>query len=135
MDVRNCRRCGKMFNYVSGPTVCPACKEEQEKQFQNVKQYIEDHDRATINEIAEECDVNPQQIRQWVREERLYFGDDSPVGIDCEGCGAIIKSGRFCEKCKNDLAKGLMEATRKPQVEPQYKKPSKDNPKMRFLEQ
>ena len=30
MNVRNCRKCGKIFNYIAGPFVCPACREELE---------------------------------------------------------------------------------------------------------
>ena len=31
MDVRNCKKCGRMFNYVTGPVVCPNCKDSLEK--------------------------------------------------------------------------------------------------------
>ena len=30
-DIRNCRICGKIFNYVVGPVVCPRCKEKLEE--------------------------------------------------------------------------------------------------------
>ena len=26
MNLRNCSRCGKMFNYVAGPPICDVCK-------------------------------------------------------------------------------------------------------------
>lgn len=134
MDVINCKRCGKLFNYVSGMKICPVCKELEEQKFQTVKEYIRDNKQAGINEIAENCDVTPNEIRQWIREERLFFGDESPIGIDCEGCGAIIKSGRFCEKCKNELARGILDLTKKPEVsEPESHVGNKQNPKMRFL--
>ncbi len=135
MDVINCKKCGKLFNYVAGAKICPACKELEEKTFQTVKEFIGENKHAGINEISEQCDVTPNQIRQWIREERLFFGDESPIGIDCEGCGAIIKSGRYCEKCKNELARGLLDAVKKPEVEtPVRKMDTKQNPKMRFLE-
>lgn len=134
MDVINCKRCGKLFNYVSGMKICPVCKELEEQKFQTVKEYIRDNKQAGINEIAENCDVTPNEIRQWIREERLFFGDESPIGIDCEGCGAIIKSGRFCEKCKNELARGILDLTKKPEVsESESHVGNKQNPKMRFL--
>ena len=47
------------------------------------------------------------QLEKWVREERLCFADDSPIGIPCENCGKTIKSGRYCEACKNTLANQL----------------------------
>ena len=72
-----------------------------------VKDYIEDNPRADMREISEKCDVSTRQIEQWIREERLSFSDDSPIGIACEVCGATIRTGRYCERCKNDLANRL----------------------------
>lgn len=103
MNVRNCRKCGRIFNYVMGPIVCPRCREEQEAKFQEVKRYVQDHHGADVIEVSEECDVDPAQIRQWIREERLQFAEDSPIRIACEGCGTMIRSGRFCDKCKMEM--------------------------------
>ena len=37
MEVRNCRKCGRIFNYVAGMPICPACRERIEEKFQEVK--------------------------------------------------------------------------------------------------
>ena len=135
MNVRNCRKCGKIFNYVSGAPICPACKEENEVKFQEVKKFIRDNHIASIPEISQKCDVEPTQINQWVREERLEFADESPVGIGCEICGVTIKTGRFCEKCKAEMAQTLASAGRKPKAPIQtQKRDISENPKMRFLD-
>ena len=102
-DIRNCRICGKIFNYVVGSVVCPRCKEKLEEKFQEVKKYIQDNHGADIPEVSEACDVDPAQIRQWIREDRLQFADDSPIMIPCEKCGKMIRSGRFCEQCKAEM--------------------------------
>ena len=107
MEVRNCKQCGRLFNYLNGRPICPACKQELEDKFSQVKAYIREHGGATINEVAEENDVDIGQIKQWVREERLEFAEDSLSGVACEVCGATIKSGRYCDKCKAELATGL----------------------------
>lgn len=136
MNVRNCRRCKKLFNYITGPVICPACREAMEEEFQKVKKFVQENAHADIRTVAEECEVDPNQIRQWIREERLEFADDAAVGLNCERCGKTIKSGRFCEACKRDMANGFNNAIRPntPAPEP-VKKNVKDNPKMRFLEQ
>lgn len=115
MDVRNCRKCGKIYNYVSGIPICPACQEKMEKKFQEVKDFIRENHGAAIEEICEACEVEKNQIHQWIREERLVFSDDSPVGISCEKCGARIKTGRFCEKCKKDMTENLKSVIVRPQ--------------------
>lgn len=135
MDVRNCARCGRMFNYVSGPPICPRCQADAEQKFVEVKKYIQDHKNAPITQIAEECEVTTSQIHQWIRQERLEFSEDSAIGLACEKCGAMIRTGRFCEKCKGEMATRLENAIPQPKkAAPKVSKDPKDNPKMRFLD-
>lgn len=134
MDVRNCKECGRLFNYMSGQRLCPACREKLEEKFQDVKRYIEEHKTAQLQEISEENDVSIQQIRQWVREERLTFTDDSIVGIECESCGTTIKTGRFCDSCKKQMANSLGNAIKKKEEVPVSRREARDRAKMRFLD-
>ncbi len=136
MDVRNCRKCGKVFNYITGAPICQACRELEEEKFQEVKKFVQDSKTAGINEIVEACGVSHNQVNMWIRQERLVFAEDSPIGINCENCGTMIKTGRFCERCKNELARGINSAARssKAAEEPlKSVKNTKDNPKMRYL--
>jgi methionyl-tRNA synthetase len=117
-----------------GPFICPTCREEKEAKFQQVKTYIQDHRGATVHEVSEECEVEVNQINQWISEERLQFSDDSPISVNCEKCGAMIRSGVYCEKCKAEMANNLSSAYKKEPVkveEPKKKQSEKD--KMRFL--
>lgn len=135
MDVRNCKNCGRLFNYLSGPSICPVCRSNADKKFVQVKEYIRDNPGATMQMVADDNDVSVQQIRQWVREERLEFSADSPVGIECESCGATIRTGRFCENCKGRMRNDLSGAIRKPpKAAPEVKKKKSERDKMRFLE-
>lgn len=133
MNVKNCRKCGKIFNYIGGLPICPTCREAADKQFQDVKEYIREHKGSSVAEVAEACEVDEAQIRQWVREERLVFDTESGIGIVCESCGVTIPSGRLCDKCKLNLVNGLTAAGRRP-VAPTQQKPTRENPRMRFLD-
>lgn len=135
MNVRNCRKCGKLFNHISGMPICPACKDKLEEKFQEVKKYIRENRMADLKEVAEKCEVEVGQLQQWIREERLEFTEDSPVKIPCENCGAMIRSGKYCEKCKREMTNNLSSVMEKPKavlVEP--KKPQSTGNKMRFLD-
>lgn len=135
MDVRNCKRCRKLFNYLGGQPICPNCMAELEDEFQKVKTYLRDNPKAVMVSIAEDNNVSIQQIKQWIREERLTFTDDSPVAIECENCGTMIRTGRYCKQCKDKLANGMNEAISKPKViAVQEKKPIRDKERMRFLD-
>lgn len=116
MEVRNCKQCGRLYNYIGGSyrNLCPACVEKVEKSFQDVKTYIEDNPGVGINQVSEAMGVPVRQIERWVREERLSFSDDSDIGIPCEKCGRMIKTGRFCKQCADQLGNalnGLYQAT------------------------
>ncbi len=134
MEVMNCKSCGRLFNYYGGQKICPACKDALEEKFQQVKQYIKDHKVASITQVSEDNDVSTNQIKQWVREERLVFQEGSGVGIECENCGAEILTGRFCQKCKNSMANQLGNAFGKPKAPVEKKKPARDKDRMRFLD-
>ncbi|MCR5792807.1 MAG: flagellar protein [Lachnospiraceae bacterium] len=132
MDVRSCKECGKLFNYVSGLPLCPACNKLMDDKFAVVKQYIYDNPGAGINEVSRENDVSTAVIKRWIREERLSFAENSEIGIDCERCGKMIRSGRYCENCKTEMQRSFGNAYPK-QKKPEPKRAPKDNPKMRFL--
>ena len=134
MEIRNCKKCGRMFNYIFGPPICPQCKDEREAKFQDVKKYVQDNKNATMVDVCDQCNVEPEQLRQWIREERLQFADDSPIKISCERCGAMIGFGRFCNKCKISLSQEVNSAI-KPVINETSETrahPSSRN-KMRFL--
>ena len=133
MEVKNCRGCGRLFNYMGGVRLCPACRDELENKFQQVKKYIYDNKDASISQVAEDNDVSVQQINQWVREERLAFGDESLVGLECESCGALIKTGRFCEECKKKMAHDLGNLYHKEEHVDRKKDP-RERARMRFLD-
>ncbi|MBO6149062.1 MAG: flagellar protein [Lachnospiraceae bacterium] len=133
MDVRNCRKCGRIFNYIAGPHICPACAEKMEEDFQKVKQYIRENPNMTIVETATACEVDVGQIKQWLREERLTLSSAEGAELVCESCGKPIMSGRFCEECKKDVSKGLMDSVAKPKLPPQPEKKESSGNKMRFL--
>lgn len=135
MNVKNCKKCGKLFNYAFGPQVCPDCLGAEEELFQKAKKYVQDNPGCDMQELSREIEVDASQIRQWIREERLQFADNSSITIQCEKCGASIRSGRFCEKCKNDMSHGLKDAfgLNKPVQRPEKKKRDSVENKMRFL--
>lgn len=136
MEVRNCRQCGRLFNYIGGSYsyLCPNCVKKLEEKFHEVKEYIEDNKNATMVEIAEACDVSTKQLEKWVREERLCFSPESSIGIECEICGTTIKSGRYCEQCKGKIANDLGGMYKKPEKQPEVKKDNRTSAKMRYLD-
>lgn len=136
MEVITCKSCGKLFNYIQGDRICPNCKKALDEKFTEVKRYVYDHPGVEMNELSQAMEVSIRQIKRWIREERLSFSDDSPIGIECENCGTTIKTGRFCKNCKDKLSNGLREAAglNKKITSAVTNKRSATENKMRFLE-
>ena len=136
MEVKNCRNCKRLFNYMGGGyLLCPACMDELEKKFIQVRDYIRENPKASMTEISDDNEVSTSQIERWIREERLTFTDDSPIGLECENCGVTIHSGRYCQKCKDAMAKGLDNAfKRHPDPKPDPREAARERARMRFLD-
>ena len=133
MDVRNCKQCKKLFNYLGGQPICPGCKAKLDEKFVEVKEYVREHKHEGISEVAEAMEVSSAQIRRWIREERLSFSEESGVGLDCEKCGALIKTGRLCDKCKEKFMGSVNELYRPD--ESVVAKKHREAARMRFLDQ
>ena len=133
--------CGHIFNYVAGPILCPHCREKMEAKFQEVKEYIRANPGVGIHPVwsvttakfSRNCDVEPSQIQQWLREERLELTEGSAIYLQCEKCGAPIRSGRFCEKCKYEMSMDLQSVLPKKSVGTQSTRISRDGERMRYL--
>ncbi len=108
MEIKTCKKCKKFFNSLGREIYCPRCNDELEKEFQNVKKYLEENPNSNIVTIANECKVKENQIKEWIRQERLEI--KGGVGITCEKCGRMIPSGRYCDDCKAKLT-GLLQKT------------------------
>lgn len=136
MDIRNCRNCGNIFNYVRGPIICPACRESLEAKFREVKVYIQENPGVNIQNVSEKCDVEVSLIKQWLREERLEMAEGSSIYLDCENCGTPIRSGKYCDKCKAQMVSGFKNVMRSsaPDTSGKNRTDSKaQSAKMRFL--
>ena len=135
MNVKNCRKCGVLFNYIAGVQLCPQCRAAQEAKFQEVKKYVYANRSATMKQISDDCNVSISQIQVWVREERLVFTEDSPISIGCEKCGTMIKTGKYCAACKAEMTntlRGVMPKNEAPAAKNSTLSAS-DSAKMRYL--
>ncbi len=134
MNVKNCRKCGRIFNYIGGPPICPQCVQKSEEDFQKVKSYISENPGISVAATAEACEVDVQQIKQWLREERLTFASLEGSELACENCGKPILSGRFCDECKKEVAHGFADSIKGPEApKAPVKKANDSGSKMRFL--
>lgn len=133
MEVKACRGCGRLFNYLGfGPAFCPECKDSQEAKYQEVKEYVWEHKGVNIATVSSECDVSENQIREWIREGRLEFAPGI-ANNTCEKCEKTILGGRFCDACKKAMVDSLNSVYGSKAPAKEDNDTDHNGPRMRFI--
>ena len=112
-----CRQCGKLFQSL-GSGNCPVCVEEMDKAFVLVKEYLYDHQDATVIDVVNDTGVSEKYVLSFLKEGRIDV-DSAGEMLSCEDCGRPITSGRFCSKCRDKLANMLSGAVIKEKKGPE----------------
>jgi len=103
MEARQCKKCGKLFNYIRSP-ICVECTDDDDKEFHLVKDYIYEHPKSNLSEISESTGVDNKVLLGFLREGRIALKTCSQY-YTCARCGDQINTGVYCIKCKNELTK------------------------------
>lgn len=104
LEFKKCKTCGRIFQGFGNR--CPDCIEEEERQFNLVRDYIWGHTGASIHEVVENTEVDPKVVLRFLKEGRLEL-ENSEGFLVCEKCGAPISSGTMCANCKSQLSKAM----------------------------
>ena len=103
-ELRNCRRCGRLFSYV-GVSICSDCREKEEQQYAILKQYLMEHPRATVPDASKDTGVPAGLITDFLRRGLLAqvnrVLEDELV---CRICKKPVPSGLVvCSECQEKL--------------------------------
>jgi flagellar operon protein (TIGR03826 family) len=106
-ELRNCPQCGKVFMYMVR-NLCPACIDLEEKQYEEVKDYLQKNPGAQIEQIVEDTGVDESKVLRWMRDGRLVVADTGgrPVLV-CQRCGRQVERGSLCPKCAQFLTEEI----------------------------
>lgn len=130
VNVRNCRSCGKIYQY-DGFNVCHSCRKDAIEDFKKVKEYIYEYPGANISEVHEGTEVGVDKIIEFLKEGRLEIAEGGNLILECENCGVSITTGRFCDKCTSQLQRelgGVVDSARN-----QNKETSRNEAKFRYI--
>lgn len=112
-QLKNCPKCGRLYTYVNR-FLCPACIEEEEQEFEQIKEYIYSHPGANTIEVAAATDIDEDKIVKFIRQGRLQSeGLAIAAQLTCDVCGVEIESGNLCPDCADKMRREFEEAGRK----------------------
>lgn len=134
-NITNCRGCGALFRRTTSERLCPQCVKKLEEKYTEVRQYISENRGVSIMQVSREMDVSVDQIKAWIREDRLQLDEAGDPEFCCLQCGVPIRSGKYCEHCKSKVLNNLNSAYHKERVveQPQRSYNNDEKNRMRFL--
>ena len=109
--LKNCPECGSVF-LENGGGYCPACMKKREEQKTQIIAFLRDHPAAKVEEICDALAVKKSLVIYMIQPGRLD-GIDVQVEYPCVGCGAMIRSGRYCRPCSVEMAEALEDSARR----------------------
>ena len=114
MGIRNCKRCGKIFQYDGVHKICNSCRTEEENDFEKVKEFLRENPKSSINKVSEETGVEKKVIIEFIKNDRLIAEDlEIDVTIKCQRCGTEIKHGKYCDSCVTEMKDEIESLTKK----------------------
>lgn len=126
MEIRNCRRCGKIF-YFGRENLCPDCMKLEEQDFEKVRSFLKEFPGSKITDVITYTGVSDKKILRYLREGRIEILDQNQDFLKCLHCGKAISTGRYCKECYSkysNTVKELYTTSDEQEVVP---------PKMRFI--
>ena len=107
MDVKSCKKCGRLFNSILDYQLCDSCKRFMESSLQRTEYLLKANPSLSVEQLAEEAGVEISTIHEWIENGSLILPDNSSVIATCKNCGARISSGQYCDSCKQQIRSGL----------------------------
>lgn len=111
MDIRQCRRCRKLFDYRGNPN-CPACVQQMDQMFVMVRNFLYDNPHADMEAICEASGAEENDVLAWLREGRLIVDSDMTPLLTCVNCRKPIQSGQYCDACAHQMRAQLEQGAR-----------------------
>lgn len=99
-----CQYCGgDLVEAAVGVYECVVCGKETYDYLRTVRNYLEQNGARSAVTIARETGVPRDSVEYFLREEFLEIPKYAKERLSCAKCGAPIRTGTLCEKCKQPL--------------------------------
>lgn len=97
-----CKYCGGELEETGvGIFRCTKCGEENYDYLRTVRNFLEKEGAKPATVIAKETGVPRNVVDHFLRQEFLEIPKLAPERLSCQQCGAPIRTGYLCDKCKS----------------------------------
>lgn len=100
--LKNCERCGKLFNAESAETLCSGCNIADAKDLKKVTDYLRINPLASIMEVNQKTGLPQALISRFVKSGALKMRRTAGE-FKCRLCGDDIKAGTLCAGCREKI--------------------------------
>jgi flagellar operon protein (TIGR03826 family) len=109
VDLSNCPECGEIYVKNKFRNVCEKCWREEEAAYDTVSKYMRKRENraATMLQVVEATGVPESLILKFIKNGKLQITQFPNFGYPCDKCGAVIRTGRLCEDCANEIKDDL----------------------------
>ncbi len=106
-----CTECHeKLFYLGDGIYHCSECGSTFTDGYGLVKQFLEEHPQASFAEIKNGTGAAPEVLAALLENGKLVFEDSVDYDLKCARCGCVLRTGRYCKDCYEELVVGLQDA-------------------------
>ncbi|MDP4085203.1 MAG: hypothetical protein Q8934_11395 [Bacillota bacterium] len=108
-ELINCPSCGDIFYKNKFRDVCMKCWKKEEEDYETIYKFMRKRENraATINQVVEQTGVLEETILKFIKKGRLQITQFPNLGYPCDKCGRIIRTGKLCGNCKDELQTAL----------------------------
>lgn len=99
-----CNFCNGGLEFISSGTYkCKSCSSENFDYFHLIRNYLDKAGPRSITDIVAKTGVPRRSVEHFLNQEMLEIPKGSPIMLACAGCGAAIRTGRYCDSCKDKM--------------------------------
>ncbi len=105
-----CRKCNKMFHSkgILGQNKCPECVAAANpyglggSKAQMVRDIVKENPGISAGAVSALTGLPTAQIIEYLKIEIIELTEGSQAYLRCDDCGAKIRTGIYCPKCKEN---------------------------------
>ncbi|MGN0316692.1 MAG: hypothetical protein ACI4E1_02040 [Lachnospira sp.] len=106
-----CKKCySRLYYKEEGLYSCIECGRIYQDDFAKIKEYVENHDNCTPEDVARETIIDIDVVRALLDENTFENLPWEKYFLECTKCGCAIKQGRYCQWCQQGVGNGILAA-------------------------